>query len=340
MPDPVLLTGVTGFLGGHTAKALLDKGYHVRGSLRNPARAEATAAAIARLGGDVSRLEFVTLDLLSDTGWDAAAQGARYVLHTASPFVTTMPKDPAELTRPAVEGAERALTAAHRAGVERAVLTSSSTTIVNGRTGRRPDRLGPDDWAEPKGGRLNAYVLSKVLAERRAWEIAQETGLGLTTVLPGFICGPLPDDDPGTSGAILLRLLRGDIPMLPNLAMHVVDVRDLAEIHVAALSSDEMLGKRVPAAFATLSLPEIARTLAAEMPAISGKIPQRRAPDWLVRILARFDGDIRANVNELGYSPTLDATRARHLLGHPPHTARRTLGDMARDLTARGLVAA
>ncbi|MCB1358844.1 MAG: NAD-dependent epimerase/dehydratase family protein [Maritimibacter sp.] len=340
MPDTVLLTGVTGFLGGHTAKALLDKGYHVRGSLRNPARATATARALEALGADVSRLDFVTLDLTDDTGWDTAAEGARYVLHTASPFVTTMPKDPAELTGPAVAGTERAMRAAHRAGAERVVLTSSTATIVYGRGPGRPDRLGPDDWTDPAEGRLTAYALSKVLAERRAWEIAEETGLALTTIQPGFICGPLPDDDPGTSGAVIARVLRGDVPMLPDLHFHIVDVRDLAEIHVAALASEEMSGKRVPAAFAGLSLYDLARNLAEDLPEHAGKIPRRRAPDWLVRILALFDGDIRANVNELGYAPEVDASRARALLSHAPRPARETMADMARDMTARGLVAA
>lgn len=338
MPDTVLLTGITGFLGGHVAKAVLDRGYHLRGSLRNPARADATAKALEAMGADVSRLDFVELDLTADAGWDKAAEGARFVLHTASPFVTTMPKDPEELTRPAVEGTERAMMAAHRAGVERVVLTSSTVTIVNGRGPGRPDHLGPDDWTDPAEGRLTAYGLSKVLAERRAWQLAAQTGMALTTIQPGFICGPLPDNDPGTSGAVIIRILRGDVPMVPNLIFHIVDVRDLAEIHAAALTSVEMSGKRVPAAFHTVPMPEMTRGLADDLPALARKIPRRRAPDWLVRLLARFDGDIRANINELGYGPHLDASRGRALLGHPPHPARDTLADMARDIAARGLV--
>lgn len=342
MADTVLLTGITGFLGGHVAKTLLDKGYHVRGSLRNPARADATAHALEAMGADTSRLDFVPLDLTRDAGWDAAADGARFVVHTASPFVTTMPKDPDVLTRPAVGGTERALLAAARAGAERVVVTSSSVTVVNGRGPGRPQKLGPDDWSDPAEGRLSAYALSKVLAERRAWDLAREHGLALTTVLPGFICGPLPDDDPGTSGAVLIRLLKGAIPMLPNLIFDVVDVRDLAEIHAEALSSAAAKGQRVIAAFGEAPLADLARNLAkdlrADMPDIAGRIPQRRAPDWLVRLIALADGDIRANLNELGYGPHLDVSRARALLGRPPIATRQTMADMARDLVAKRLV--
>ena len=337
MPDTVLLTGVTGFLGGHIAKSLLDRGYHVRGSLRNPARSDKTAKAIETLGADVSRLEFVELDLLNDSGWREAAEGARYVVHSASPFVTSMPRDPSALIEPAVQGTERAIAAAKNAGTEKIVLTSSIAAIVYGRGGNRPGKLGPADWPDPADGLLSAYALSKLLAERRAWELAQD-GPALTVINPGFIIGPLPDDDPGTSGAVLLRLLRGDIPLLPNLHFHPVDVRDLADIHVNSLTSAAMNGKRVPAGFGPVSIREMARHLAEDVPEHAGKIPQRVAPNWLVRLFALFDRDLRANVTELGYAPALDSSRSVELLGRTPMTSRQTVADMARDMIAKGLL--
>lgn len=147
MSDIVLLTGISGFLGGHIALDLLQSGYRVRGSLRNPHRAESVRAMLAAAGADTSGLDFVTLDLLKDAGWAEAADDARYVIHSASPFVTTMPRDPGELMGPAVGGTERALNAAVRAGAERIVLTSSSVAIIGGRGRGGKAHLTADDWA-------------------------------------------------------------------------------------------------------------------------------------------------------------------------------------------------
>jgi len=338
MTDTVLLTGITGFLGGHLARELLASGYHVRGSLRNPARAEATAAALEAQGADISRLDFVTLDLTRDAGWTEAARGAHFVLHSASPFVTTMPRDPQELIGPAVAGTERALGAARVAGVERVVMTSSTVAIVNGRGARGPARLGPEDWADPAGGRMNAYAQSKTRAERRAWEMSAAGGPELAVINPGFITGPLPDDDPGTSGALILRFLRGQIPIAPKLFLHNVDVRDLARIHVAALTAPEAAGRRHPAAFSEVSIRQMATILAKALPEHARKMPRLTAPDWLIRAYALIDGDMRANVNELSYAPHLDATRAAALLGHKPIPPAASIADMARDLIAKGLV--
>ncbi|AJY44811.1 NAD-dependent epimerase/dehydratase family protein [Martelella endophytica] len=341
MRDTVLLTGITGFLGGHVALELLNAGYKVRGSLRNPgvdrARAESTRVALAAAGADTTGLDFVTLDLTHDDGWAEAAEGARFVLHTASPFVTAMPKDPDELIRPAVDGTERALMAAKRAGVERVVLTSSSVAIVSGRGRKGPSHLGPDDWADPDSGKLNAYQLSKVLAERRAWQIAAAESLPLAVINPGFIVGPLLDDDPGTSGAILARLLKGGVPMLPELFMHTVDVRDLARIHVAALTDPAAVSRRHPAVFSSLSLLDYAALLAKAVPERAGAIPRRRAPDFIVRLMALFDSDMKTIVSELGYDPEIDSSRAAGLLGRPPTAIETTVGDMGRSLVARGL---
>jgi nucleoside-diphosphate-sugar epimerase len=155
MSDQVLLTGISGFLGGHVALALLEAGYTVRGSLRNPAKADQVRATLSKAGADLTRLDFVTLDLLNDQGWAEAAQGCRYLLHTASPFVLQMPKDKMELIRPAVEGTERALKAGLKAGVERIVVTSSMAAIAYGHDQPRTTPYTAADWSNPDSPDIN-----------------------------------------------------------------------------------------------------------------------------------------------------------------------------------------
>ena len=211
MPDRVLLTGVSGFLGGHVAKALLAAGYQVRGSVRNLAKADKVRETLAKAGADVSRLEFVALDLLKDDGWDAAAEGCRFVAHTASPFVLQMPTDKMELIRPAIEGTERALNAGLKAGVERIVITSSMAAIAYGHDKNRTAPFTAADWTDLEGHGVSAYVESKTRAERRAWEIMKAAGreADLAVINPSGIFGPLLDEDPGTSAQIVIRFLEG-----------------------------------------------------------------------------------------------------------------------------------
>ncbi|MQQ10178.1 NAD-dependent epimerase/dehydratase family protein [Epibacterium sp. SM1979] len=336
----ILLTGVTGYLGGHIALELLRLGYHVRGSMRDLARADHVRQALSAQGADLSKMTFVQLDLTQDAGWDEASTGADYLMHVASPFVTAMPKDKMQLIGPAVEGTERALQAALKAGVKRVVLTSSSVAIVNGRGASGPSELGPSDWADPESGKLNAYAESKTRAEMRAWEIMQAAGRGkdLTVINPGFILGPLLDEDPGTSGDLMRRMLNGEFPAVPDLYLHLIDVRDLARIHCAALTNEVTFGCRVPAAFEIQSLREFGDALKAALPERADQLPKLTLPNWAVRIYALFNPDIRANLVELGYHPSLDASRGQTLLKQDPVPTQDTIADMARSLAHHGLL--
>lgn len=337
--ETVLLTGVTGFLGGHIAVALLRAGYKVRGSLRTPSRSVETEKAIKAAGVDVSHLEFVELDLTKDAGWAEACKDVDYLVHAASPFVTSMPKDKAELITPAVEGTQRALTAAREAGVARVVLTSSIAAIVPGRGKSGPSHLGASDWADPDGD-VNAYMESKIRAEKKAWDILEPgtTKTELAVINPAFIVGPLLDSDPGTSGALFQRFLRGEIPIAPHLYLHSVDVRDLADMHVAALTSPAAAGARMIASFESYSIMQMATCLKNAIPDYSKKMPKFQASDWLIRLVALFDDDMRGSLKELGYNPTLDEAPGRALLGRAPIPLADSYVATAQSLIERDLV--
>jgi dihydroflavonol-4-reductase len=340
MTDRVLLTGVSGFLGGHVALQLLNAGYTVRGSLRKLDRADKVRDTLARAGADISRLEFVALDLLSDTGWDEAMAGCRYLQHTASPFVLKMPEDRMELIRPAVEGTERALNAALRADVERIVLTSSMAAIAYGHDKSRTAPFTAADWTNLEGRGVNAYVESKVRAERRAWEIMEQAGRrdDLAVINPSAILGPLLDEDPGTSAFMISRLMDGSVPAMPRIPFVIIDVRDVAAAHVAAMTAPEAGGQRFPMGESTMMMADVAAVIRQAAPTHAGKVPRRIAPDWLVRLIALFDADIRGNLGELGVTKRLDSTSVARLLGRPLIGANTAIETTVKSLIAQGIV--
>ncbi len=338
MSDRVLLTGISGFLGGHTALALLQSGYTVRGSLRNLARADSVRATLARAGADVSRLEFVALDLMSDQGWDEAMDDVRYLQHTASPFVLKMPEDRNELIGPAVSGTERALNAALRADVERIVLTSSMAAIAYGHDKVKDPVFSAKDWTNLNGRSVNAYIESKTRAERRAWEIMDKAGRhnDLATINPGGIFGPLLDEDPGTSAILVKRLLDGSVPAAPRIPITAIDVRDVAAAHVAAMTAPDGGGQRFPMGESVLYFIEAARLLRQHFP--NKPVPRLEMPDWAVRLYGLFDSDVRSNLGELGYAKRLDSSPTITLLGRPLIPAKDAILATAQSLVRYGLV--
>jgi dihydroflavonol-4-reductase len=338
--DLVLLTGISGFLGGHLALQLLAAGYRVRGSVRSAAKGEKVRATLGRHGADLDRLEIVGLELTNDHGWDAAMAGVRYLQHTASPFVTSMPRDRNELIGPAVAGAERALGAALRAGAERVVLTSSMAAVAYGYDRRRTAPFTAADWTRLDGRDVNPYAESKLRAERRAWELMDAAGrhADLVSINPGAILGPLLDDDPGTSAALLIRLIGGSMPAAPRLSFTFVDVRDVAAAHVRAMTAEAAGGQRFLMGSAPLTIIELAGIVGEALPERAGRLPRFVAPDWVVRLLGLFDRDVAGTAGELGVVKRIEPGPAEALLGRPLIPAREAIAATARSLVAEGLV--
>ncbi len=305
MAEQILLTGITGFIAKHVALKFLNAGYAVRGTLRRLERGDEVRAALApHLGAEaLGRLSFVVADLEADAGWDAAMVGVGAVVHTASPFPIVDPADPEVLIRPAVEGTLRVLKAAKAAGVGRVVMTSSVAAVLDARKKGTQDE---GDWCDPDSAA--AYTRSKTLAERAAWEFAGREGLKLTVINPGFVLGPPLDGHYGSSVGVVARIMRGKDPMLPMIGFVVVDVRDVAEMHLRAIQRVGTVGKRYLAAGGSMTMPDMGRVLKQTYP--KRRIPTVVAPKFVLRLLGLFDPQIRATVDMVGYLPEVSNARA------------------------------
>jgi dihydroflavonol-4-reductase len=322
----VLVTGVSGYVGHHCAAELLRKGYTVRGTLRSLAKGDMIREAIGKVSDRTEALSFCETDLLDDAGWEAAMEGCDAVLHVASPFIMGEPKDPNELIRPAVEGTERVLRFAKEAGVSRVVLTSSTVAISSD---MESGTAGPADWADPEA--VGSYAKSKILAERAAWAFAEANGLDLVVINPGGVMGPtLTGKATGTSTGMIADMIRGKMPAIPDIAVGMVDVRDVARVHVAALSAENAIGKR----FVLASEEPVAMVRVAETLKSGGynRVSTRRAPSFLLRLAAPFSRDVRGMVTFLGRRVRMDASETRAVLGWEPTPIETSLLDMAASL--------
>jgi dihydroflavonol-4-reductase len=337
MTRTVLVTGASGFIAKHIVKQLLERGDHVRASLRSLKREAEVRAAVHGERPDLAgSLSFVTLDLTSDKGWAEAMAGVDALIHTASPFPLVQPKDENELIRPAVDGTLRALKAAKAAGVHRVVMTSSIASIAGGApvSGRAFDER---DWTDVTIPGMTAYTKSKTLAERAAWDyVAGEgAGLKLTAINPAFVLGTPLDQHYGSSVGLVGRMLKGKDPMVPNMGFAIVDVEDVARAHVMALDAEASIGQRIIAASDPLWFAEMGQVLKQAYP--TRRIATRVAPKLLLWFLALFDPSIRSVLPSLGRNDRFSTERAKTVLGMSFVPAKEALLNSARFLTESGV---
>jgi len=330
----VLVTGGSGFIGCHCILQLLAAGYRVRTTVRSLDR-EAGVRAMLKQGGaepdDV--LSFASADLERDAGWAEAVEGCEYVLHVASPLPPGVPRHEDELIVPAREGTLRVLRAARTAGVRRVVLTSSFAAIGYGQAPQRSP-FNETRWTDPNA-RISAYVKSKTIAERAAWDfiLKQRGELELSVVNPVLVLGPVLGPDYSSSIRLVKLMLDGAMPGAPKLYFGIVDVRDVADLHIRAMTHPAAKGERfIAAAGNFLSILDIATVLRNCAGAAARRAPRWQLPNWLVRLAAIGNAELRALLPELGKVKNATHEKAERLLGWAPRSNEEVIVATAQSL--------
>ena len=325
--EKVLVTGASGYIALHCITELSNNGYAVRGSLRNMNRENEVREAVKKKVSD-NNLEFCKLDLMSDDGWDDSTSKCDYMIHLASPFIVGEPKNEDELIKPAEEGTMRALKAARKAGIKKVILTSSIVAIAYGHNKKI---CGSNDWTNTAKD-VGAYNKSKTLAEKLAWEfinLPENNELKMTTIHPGFVMGPLlSDDTKGASANFMAKMILGKFPALPDVYLHISDVRDTAMLHVKALKSEASDSKRI----LTTSTNDYHITKIAKMVKDSGfkKVSTKIIPTILFRVLALFNLEMKGilkNIKRGSYQT--DNTQTVTIFNWEPTPIEKTVSDMA-----------
>jgi len=343
----VLVTGGSGFIGSYVILALLSAGYKVRTAVRSLSR-EANVRSTLTNGGatasDLAHLSFVAASLDFDDGWAEAVQGCTYVHHVASPFPSELPKHEDDLIIPAREGTLRVLKAAAAAGVKRVVLTSSFGAVEYGHAPRK-EAFTEEDWTVLDSSvKVTPYMKSKTIAERAAWAFitsdANSGKIELVVIIPLMVAGPILGKNISTSVQVIKKLMDGSMPGCPNLSFAFVDVRDVASLHLLAMTKSEAAGQRFLAANSdpAFSMLQIAKIIKAKRPQNAKKVPSIQIPNFIVHALAFFDKPIRQILPDLGKVSQASNQKARESFEWQPRGTEVSVLDTADSLVKYGLV--
>ena len=339
MTDRVLITGITGFIASHVAGKLLDKGYAVRGTVRDLEKGEQIVTALQTAGHDTKALELVEAELGEDKGWAEAVKDCRYIQHIASPFPLEAPNNREALVPEARAGAMRVIEHGLGSGTERIVMTSSLVAMF-GQAGRGANMtITEQDWSDPDWKPLTAYQVSKTRAEAAAWDYVKSHDIQdrLTTINPGLVLGPDTYNNSGASLALIKLMFAGEFPRVPKVAYPVVDVRDVAAIHVAAMTAKGVGGRRLMAAGETLWFKDIADILRAEFPQVK-KLPKGDMPNLILRLVSLFDDRVKGILPDLGTFHEADAAYVSTLTKVMPRPAKEAVLAAAESLKAQGVL--
>ena len=339
----VLVTGGSGFIGGHCILQLLDQGYQVRTTVRSLTR-EFEVRSVLKDAGMVNggALSFVAADLTSDSGWADAVAACDYVLHVASPVHVEHVENEDDVIVPAREGTLRVLRAARDASVKRVVLTSAFHAVAYGY--KHTDHLfTEEDWSVLDGPGVTAYTKSKTLAERAAWDFVADEGgsMQLATILPVAVMGPVMGKEISGSNNLIQRSLDGAMPGYPDLWIPIVDVRDVATAHLLAMTTPEAAGQRfLVSSGPALAMKQIGAILKANLGDAAKHVPSRSIPNVVVRVGSVFNKELRPFVPDLGFARKMTSTKAHVVLGWQPRNPEDAILATAQSLIKKALVKA
>jgi dihydroflavonol-4-reductase len=335
----VLVTGGTGFIAQHCIIALLQAGFRVRTTLRTLAREDEVRAHLARGGAEPGeRLSFVTADLCADAGWAEATTGCTYVMHSASPTPSGDQVSEDDWIRPAVQGNLRVLRAARDAGVKRVVLTSAFGAVGMGHEPmNRP--FNETDWSRLTS-KIAPYQKSKTLSERAAWEFIRTEGKGLelAAINPTAVLGPVLGADYSHSIRLIKNMMDG-MPGCPKVNSGFVDVRDVADLHLRAMTDPAANGERFLAISGrSLWFAEVAKVLRERLGDAASKVPTRTITNVVVRLGAITNPALRGVLPFLGLNMNATSEKAVRLLGWSPRPAEDAIVASAQSLLSLGLL--
>ncbi len=334
--ETVLVTGGTGFIGLHCLQQLLDKGYKVRTTIRSESRKQEVLEAMKKHSSNCENLEFYIADLLKDDGWKEAVEGSKYVLHVASPFFLGEPENEDIFIKPAVEGTLRVLKACADADVQKVVLTSSFAAVGYGHP-REKEVYTEEDWSSVDG-EISAYAKSKTLAEKAAWEfvenLEESKKFDLTVINPVAVTGPMLTSDIGSSNDFLLKLISGSMPACPKIHMGYIDVRDVAKAHIFSMTEEKTNGERIIVSENEMFFAEVGKTL---NEAGFKKSPTKELPNFLVKIMSFFVGELKTLLSALDRKGDIDKTKAERFFDWEYISTEQSVTETAQQLQEMGL---
>jgi dihydroflavonol-4-reductase len=334
--ETVLVTGGTGFIGLHCLQQLLDKGYKVRTTIRSESRKQEVLEAMKKHSSNCENLEFYIADLLKDDGWKEAVEGSKYVLHVASPFFLGEPENEDVFIKPAVEGTLRVLKACADADVQKVVLTSSFAAVGYGHP-REKEVYTEEDWSSVDG-EISAYAKSKTLAEKAAWEfvenLEESKKFDLTVINPVAVTGPMLTSDIGSSNDFLLKLISGSMPACPKIHMGYIDVRDVAKAHIFSMTEEKTNEERIIVSENEMFFAEVGKTL---NEAGFKKSPTKELPNFLVKIMSFFVGELKTLLSALDRKGDIDKTKAERFFDWEYISTEQSVTETAQQLQEMGL---
>ena len=341
MKELVLVTGGSGYIASNIIIQLLKEGYGVRTTVRSLDKIERVKKIITAGGiKNLEDLSFIETDLSSEKNWDKAMEGITYVIHPASPTPKLNFKDEKEMIDPAVNGVLYVMKAARDAKVKRVVLTSAYGAIFAGHE-KRTTPYTEEDWSNLDAKNIFPYQKSKTLSERAAWKFIEEEGNGmeLTTVNPVAVMGPILTSDYSHSNIQIQQLLAGEVKAVPNVDSGYVDVRDVASLHLLAMTSPKAAGERFLATTGeTLSMLDVASILREAFPAYADKLPTKKIPNAVLKAAAVADPSLRMVASLTGQYAGTSNQKAKELLGWEPRSAKEATLATAQSMIDLGIV--